>query len=73
MEPTMWQHVTLDPEAAAAVGRKKEAQETWTVEFIRPTKQDVTLVNTEDAREGRAVMRRIDRVPFSALRPAKEA
>ena len=70
MIPTMYQHVTIDPEAAAEVGMEKEACQLWTVEFFRPTKQDVTLVNTADAREGKAVMRRIDRVPFSALRPS---
>ncbi|WAB09142.1 hypothetical protein SEA_EESA_32 [Arthrobacter phage Eesa] len=72
MIPTMYQHVTLDPAAAAEVGKTKEAGEVWTVEFIRPTKQDVVLVNTADAREGKGVMRRLERVPFSALVAVEE-
>ncbi|AYN56851.1 hypothetical protein PBI_ANDREW_36 [Arthrobacter phage Andrew] len=70
-QPTMYQHVKLDPAAAAEVGKANLAAEVWTVEFIRPTKQDVVLVNTADAREGKGHMRRLERVPFSALIPAE--
>lgn len=65
------QHVTLDPAAAAEVGKAKLAGEVWTVEHVRPSKQDAFLVSTADAREGKGHMRRLDHVPFSALRPAE--
>ncbi|QOI67678.1 hypothetical protein SEA_ORCANUS_33 [Arthrobacter phage Orcanus] len=64
---TTGQHVTLDPAAAAEVGKAKLATEVWTVEHVRPSKQDAFLVSTADAREGKLHMRRLERVPFSAL------
>ncbi|UVK62572.1 hypothetical protein SEA_TAYLORSIPHT_33 [Arthrobacter phage TaylorSipht] len=65
--PRIGQHVTLDPAAAAEVDKADLAGETWTVEHVRPSKQDAFLVSTADAREGKLHMRRLERVPFSAL------
>ncbi|UXE05178.1 hypothetical protein SEA_JAMUN_32 [Arthrobacter phage Jamun] len=65
--PRIGQHVTLDPAAAAEVEKAHLAAETWTVEHVRPSKQDAFLVSTADAREGKLHMRRLERVPFAAL------
>lgn len=65
--PTLNQHVTLDPARCPAWAKGL----TFTVEFVRPTKRDVVVVSTDDAREGKGHMRRLDRVPFDALTEAK--
>ncbi|MGO4143829.1 hypothetical protein AB4Y77_01980 [Paenarthrobacter sp. YAF11_1] len=70
---TTGQHVTIDPKLAADHVSDSYAALTWTVEFVRPSKRDASLVSTDDAREGKASMRRIDRVPFDALVEAPEA
>lgn len=64
---TIGQHVTLDPAAAAEVEKSHLVAEVWTVEHVRPSKQDAFLVSTADAREGKGTMRRLERVPFAAL------
>lgn len=65
---TIGQHVTLDP---AGLPKTYPADMVWTVEWVRPSKQDAVVVSTDDAREGKGHMRRIDRVPFSAMTAAK--
>lgn len=66
-DATVGQHVTLDPTRCPAWAKGL----TFTVEWVRPSKRDATVVSTDDAREGKGHMRRIDRVPFDAMTEAE--
>lgn len=68
--PAIGQHVTIEhadlqPRCRGLV---------WTVEWTRNRTSDGTplayLVSTDDAREGKGHMRRLDSVPVEHLRPA---
>lgn len=67
--PKIGQHVTITDPAVAA----RYIGVVWTVEFLRKL-QDGTpvahLVSTEDAKEGKGAMRRLDSVPVAALTTA---
>lgn len=68
---SLGQHVTITDPAVAS----RYAGLVWTVEFLRNRTSDGTplayLVSTDDAREGKLVMRRLDSVPVAALSPAE--